>query len=154
MVKVNLGWKGFRVTNEASAVVSSSFPEGRIKAQDWFQPHAGLVFELSDNAEVFASFSQATRAYASATTTGPFSTNQTGFDAIRNTLKPETSDTYEVGLRYNTPRFNGVLGAYLVNFNNRLLSAAAGPASSAAPRSCRTSARCARSASRRRATSS
>lgn len=127
MVKVNLGWKGFRVTNEASAVVSSSFPEGRIKAQYWFQPHAGLVFELSDNAEVFASFSQSTRAYASATTTGPFSTNQTGFDAIRNTLKPETSDTYEVGLRYNTPRFNGVLGAYLVNFNNRLLSAAAGP---------------------------
>jgi iron complex outermembrane receptor protein len=127
MVKVNLGWKGFRVTNEAAAVVQASFPQGTIKAQDWFQPHAGLVFELSDSAEVFASFSQSTRAYASATTTGPFSTNQTGFDAIKGTLKPETSDTYEVGLRYNTPRFNGVLGAYLVNFNNRLLSAAAGP---------------------------
>ena len=37
------------------------------------------------------------RAFASATTTGPFSTNQAGFDAIRNNLKPEESDTYELG---------------------------------------------------------
>ncbi|RYE47736.1 MAG: TonB-dependent receptor, partial [Hyphomicrobiales bacterium] len=127
MVKINLGWKGFRVTNEAEAVVQASFPEGRIKAQDWFQPHAGLVFELSPGAEVFAGYSQATVAYASATTTGPFSTNQAGFDAIKTSLKPESSETFEAGLRFNNARFNGVLGVYLVNFNDRLLSAAAGP---------------------------
>jgi len=126
-LKVSLGWKGFRVTNKAVAVIKASFPEGKIKVQDWFQPHAGLAYELGDSAELFAGFTQATRAFASATTTGPFSTNQTGFDAIRNTLKPETSDTFEAGLRYNTPNFNGVIGAYLVNFHNRLLSAASGP---------------------------
>jgi iron complex outermembrane recepter protein len=126
-ITINLGWKGFRVTNEAEAVIQASFPEGTIKTEDWFQPHAGVAAKLGDNAEVFAGFTQATRSYASATTTGPFSTNQTGFDAIRSTLKPETSDTYELGLRYNTPGFNGVAAVYLVNFQNRLLSAASGP---------------------------
>ncbi len=54
-------------------------------------------------------------------------TTQAGFDAIKNTIKPETSDTYEIGARYNTPNFNGVLGAYLVNFRDRLLGVASGP---------------------------
>jgi iron complex outermembrane recepter protein len=125
-LKVNLGWKGFRVTNDAEAVVQASFPEGKIKVQDWFQPHAGLVYELSPKAEVFAGFTQVTRAHASATTTGPFSTNQVGFDAIQGTLKPESASTYELGLRYNTPRFNGVVGVYYVDFKNRLLSVASG----------------------------
>jgi iron complex outermembrane recepter protein len=126
-LKVNLGWKGFKVTNKAEAVVKASFPEGTIKVQDWFQPHAGLAFELADNTEVFAGFTQATRSHASATTTGPFSTNQAGFNAIKGTLKPETSDTFELGARYNTGSFNGVIGVYLVNFKNRLLAAASGP---------------------------
>jgi iron complex outermembrane receptor protein len=32
-----------------------------------------------------------------------------------------------VGARYNDSRFNGVVGVYLVNFHDRLLSAASGP---------------------------
>ena len=126
-LKVNFGWKGFKVTNEAIAVVKASFPEGKIDVTDWFQPHVGLNLSFGGNAEVFASFTQATRAFASATTSGPFSTNQTGFDSIRDTLKPETSDTYEFGARYNSSVFNGVAGIYLVNFHNRLLAAASGP---------------------------
>jgi iron complex outermembrane receptor protein len=126
-VKVSIGWKGFKVTNEATAIVAASFPQGKIDATDWFQPSVGVNFALGDNAELFASFTQSTRAFASATTTGPFSTNQTGFNAINGTLKPETSDTYELGARYNSPTFNGVIGVYLVNFHDRLLSAASGP---------------------------
>ncbi len=126
MLTINLGWKGFKVTNEAEAVVSSSFPEGKIKAEDWFQPHAGFAVELSPEAEIFGGFTQVTKAFASATTTGPFSTNQAGFDQIRDDLKPESSDTYELGLRYNSSRFNGTLGAYLVNFRNRLLAVQVG----------------------------
>lgn len=128
MVTINLGWKGFQVTNKAEAVVQATFPEGEIKARDWFQPHAGIALELSPQAELFGGFTQATRAFASATTTGPFSTNQAGFDAIRNSLKPEQSDTWEAGLRYHDSRFNGVIGAYLVNFRNRLLAVQVGSA--------------------------
>lgn len=125
---LNLGWKGYSVTNKATAVVASSFPSGTIKVEDWFQPHAGFNYELNSNTEVFGGFTQSTRAFASATTTGPFSTNQAGFDAIRDTLKPEQSETYELGLRFNNSTFNGVLGVYLVDFSNRLLSVAVGSA--------------------------
>ncbi len=124
---VSLGSKGFRVTNEASAIVSASFPEGKIKAEDWFQPHVGFAYDLGNSAEIFGGFTQVTRAFASATTTGPFSTNQTGFNAIKGNLKPEQSDTFEMGVRYNTSMVNLVAAAYYVNFRNRLLAFASGP---------------------------
>ncbi|WP_442947041.1 TonB-dependent receptor [Novosphingobium sp.] len=125
-LKAELGWKGFDVSNEAKAIVQSVFPQGKIRARDWFQPHVGVVYELSDQAEAFAGFTQSTRAFPAAVTSGPFSTTQAGFNAIKDKLKPETSDTYELGLRFNTSRFNGVLGAYLVNFKNRLLAVSVG----------------------------
>lgn len=125
-VKVNLGWKGFKVTNEAVAIKKDVFPEGRFRTEDWFQPHAGVVFTLDNNAEIFGGFTQATRAFPSVNGS-IWGTTQAGFDAIKDRIKPETSDTYEVGARYNTSGFNGVVGAYLVNFRNRLLGVASGP---------------------------
>lgn len=127
-LKVNLGWKGFDVNVTASPVIRSVFPSGTIKSTDWFQPHIGAAYSLSDKAELFAGFTQATRAFTGAVTSGPFSTTQNGFNAIKDRLKPESSDTYEAGLRYNTASFNGTVGAYLVNFKNRLLGVASGPA--------------------------
>ena len=124
-LKVNLGWKGFRVTNEADAIIKGAFPEGRFKTVDWFQPHAGIVYDLGD-AEVFAGFTQATRAFPSVNGS-IWGTTQAGFDAIKDTIKPETSDTYEVGTRFNASGFSGMLGAYLVNFKDRLLGVASGP---------------------------
>lgn len=126
MVKVNLGWKGFKVTNKADAIIAGGFPQGSFKTEDWFQPHAGAVLTLGDHAEVFAGFTQATRAFPSVNGS-IWGTTQAGFDAIKNTIKPETSDTYELGARFNTSNFNGVLGAYLVNFHDRLLGVASGP---------------------------
>lgn len=126
-VKVNLGWKGFRVTNESKAIVPDVLAAGTIRAEDWFQPHIGFAAELSRSAELFGGYTEATRAFASASTVGPFSTTQVGFDAIRSTLRPETSKTYEVGLRFNDRRFNGVLAAYYVDFQNRQLALTSGP---------------------------
>ncbi len=125
-VKINLGWKGFKVSNEADAVIKDVFPEGEFETEDWFQPHAGIVYTIDDHAEVFAGFTQATRAFPSVNGS-IWGTTQAGFDAIKDTIKPETSDTYEIGARYNTASFNGVLGAYLVDFHNRLLGVASGP---------------------------
>ena len=126
LLKINLGWKGFKVDNKAEAIVKGGFPAGTFKTEDWFQPSVGLVYKLDANAEVYAGFAQATRAFPSVNGS-IWGTTQAGFDAIRGTIKPETSDTYELGARYNTGSFNGVLGAYLVNFKNRLLGVASGP---------------------------
>ncbi len=125
-VKINLGWKGFKVTNQADAVIKDVFPEGEFETEDWFQPHAGVVYTLSDHAEVFAGFTQATRAFPSVNGS-IWGTTQAGFDAIKDTIEPETSDTYEIGARYNSGGFHGMLGAYLVDFRNRLLGVASGP---------------------------
>jgi len=125
-VTINIGSKGFKVTNEADAIIKGAFPEGRFKTEDWLQPHAGIAYSLDENAELFAGFTQATRAFPSVNGS-IWGTTQAGFDAIKDTIKPESSDTYEIGARYGTSNFNGVLGAYLVEFHNRLLGVASGP---------------------------
>lgn len=123
-LKINLGWKGFDVINRASKLATqSNLAVGRLQARDWFQPHAGLTYKLGGGAEVFAGFTQVTRAFTADATSSPFSTTQAGFNQIvANGLKPEQSDTYEGGLRVNNGPFNAVLGGYLVNFRNRLLT--------------------------------
>lgn len=123
---INIGWKGYRVTNEATPIVAGNLASGRIKVEDWFQPHVGFAYELGDSTELFGGFTQVTRAFVSSSTSGPFATTQAGFNAIRGTLEPETSETYELGLRYNSSAFNGVLAAYYVDFSNRLLGLATG----------------------------
>jgi iron complex outermembrane receptor protein len=124
---VNLGWKGFQVNNESDPRVQGSLAAGKIKSQDWFQPHVGAAYKLSGKAEIFGGFSQVTRAFVSSATSGPFSTTQAGFDALLvRGLKPEGSDTFELGARYNDNVFNGVIGVYYVNFRNRLLGVQTG----------------------------
>ncbi|ABP64385.1 TonB-dependent receptor (plasmid) [Novosphingobium aromaticivorans DSM 12444] len=121
-LKVNLGWKGYSVDTNAFALVNvSGLATGDIKVEDWFQPHVGLNYKLGDGLEAFAGFTQVTRAYQASATSGPFSTTQAGFNAIKDKLKPESSDTWEAGLRYNTGVINASLAGYYVNFRDRLL---------------------------------
>jgi iron complex outermembrane receptor protein len=123
---LDIGWKGFNVRNGAIPIIQGGRAQGTIEAEDWFMPSAGLNYRIGNGAEVYASFSQSKSAFVSAFTAGPFSTTQAGFDAIRDTLRPEESDTYEIGARYGSGRFSGSLGAYLVNFRNRLLGITTG----------------------------
>ena len=124
---INLGWKGFQVNNEANPRIKGSLSAGAIKSQDWFQPHVGAAYKLNDKAEIFGGFTQVTRAFVSSATSGPFATTQAGFDAlIARGLKPEGSDTFELGARYNDNVFNGVIAVYSVNFRNRLLGVQTG----------------------------
>lgn len=121
-LKLNIGWKGYSVdTNSFSLVNTSGLATGDIKVEDWFQPHVGLNYKFDNGLEAFAGFTQVTRAYQASATSGPFSTSQAGFNAIKDKLKPESSDTYEAGLRYNTGVINASLAGYYVNFRDRLL---------------------------------
>lgn len=123
---INIGWKGFKVDNESKPVIAAGRAAGKIGSKDWFQPHLGAAYKISSNAELFGGFTQVTRAFTSSTTSGPFSTTQAGFDAIKGSLKPEESDTYEIGARFTDARFNGTIGVYYVNFRNRLLGISTG----------------------------
>lgn len=123
-VQINAGWKGVRVTNLATPIVRGSLAAGRTEAKDWFLPQAGLLFRLSDDNEAFASYTQNMRAFESSATGGPFATTQAGFDALD--LKPETSTTYELGFRTKSPRFQGVIAGYYVDFKDRIIAFANG----------------------------
>ena len=119
---INLGWKGFSVDNKARAVILGGRTVGDLSVRDWFQPHAGFSYKLGDGLEAFGGFTQVTRAYVSSTTAGPFSSTQAGFNAIKPLLRPESSNTYELGLRLGSGGFHGVIAVYNVDFRNRLLT--------------------------------
>ncbi|OYW50948.1 MAG: TonB-dependent receptor [Novosphingobium sp. 28-62-57] len=121
-LKLNVGWKGFSVDTNAFALVNTNNrATGDLKVEDWFQPHIGLNYKFGNGLEAFAGFTQVTRAHQASTTGGPFSSTQAGFDAIKDTIKPERSDTYEAGVRYSTGIINASLAGYYVNFSDRLL---------------------------------
>ncbi|WP_308814050.1 TonB-dependent receptor domain-containing protein [Sphingomonas sp. GV3] len=118
---LNGGWKGMRVKNQAN-LLTGTLVNGRIKAEDWFLPQVGAVFGLGNGAELFASYTENMRAFVSSATTGPFATTQAGFNAIANTLKPETSKTIEGGARLRSGGLQLSAAGYYIDFSNRLLS--------------------------------
>jgi iron complex outermembrane receptor protein len=124
---LTFGFKGNSVRNSSRRQVPGTSPAaGNISNADWFLPQAGLVWRLDDQNELFVSYTENRRAFSSAATSGPFSTTQAGFDAIRDTLKPETSRTLEGGWRLGFGPVRGVLAAYYVDFANRLLGITTG----------------------------
>ena len=125
---LSLGFKGQTVSNASRIDVRTGAnpASGTIKSADWFLPQAGVVWRFSGENELFANYTENRRAYTSAATSGPFSTTQAGFDAIRNTLKPETSKTFEGGLRFSYGDIRGVIAGYYVDFSDRLLSISSG----------------------------
>ncbi len=116
------GWKGYQVVNRANPVVSGGLAAGQIRARDWFLPQVGAVYRLGD-AELFATYTENMRAFASAAVgLSPFATTQAGFDAIRNQLRPEKSNTYEGGARFRSGGLQASVAGYYVDFSNRLLA--------------------------------
>lgn len=122
--KINAGFKGLRVDvanrydPSSQSTAAARDTSGRLVAKDYFLPQAGLNYMISDQFEGFLSYAENMRAF----TTEPFMTNQAGFQAIRDTIKPETSQTIEGGIRFHLPSFEGSVAAYHVKFDNRLLS--------------------------------
>ncbi|MFN4175674.1 TonB-dependent receptor [Phenylobacterium sp.] len=126
---LNAGFKSLSVENEGRTVfarTASLEKNGTIKAEKNFLPQAGVRYELNPDSELFAAYSRNMRAFPSSGTSGPFSSTKAGFDAIRDNLKPEISDTFEAGWRFRTGDFQGVLAAYHVKFKDRLFSVPVG----------------------------
>ena len=126
---VTAGFKGQVVKLEATAINPTPGPLalGEIESEDLFIPQIGVLYELGGGNEIFASFTQNQRAFTAAATTGPFATSAAGFDALRTRIRPETTNTYELGFRFGEGQITGVIAGYLVNFENRLLAVPQGP---------------------------
>ena len=125
-LKFVVGFKGMKVENNATTITGSN-KTGTIEAKKGFLPQLGFTWAPWEGGELFGLAARNARAFVSANTAGPFSTTAAGFAAIRDVLKPETSDTVELGWRVRGDSFEGVLAAYRIKFKDRLLAIQQGP---------------------------
>jgi iron complex outermembrane receptor protein len=127
-LKVNFGFKAIKVENSVTRVAGNPLA-GTIESKDSFLPQVGFVYKAMPDLEFFGGYTENMAAYVSAATSGPFaSQNQDNVNYIAKTLEPETSKTFEGGMRYRTDRFQGVAALYHVTFENRLLAVSQGAA--------------------------
>lgn len=124
--------------NLPTVAVPVHYPSGRIRSDEWFLPQAGALWDATDHEQVFANVQKNLRQfipYGAGSNFYGFSPwslgTQAAFDLFKSTVKPETSITYELGVRSHRDVDAGVLtsvegqvSVYHVNFSNRLLNIA------------------------------
>ncbi|MDX2275412.1 MAG: TonB-dependent receptor [Hyphomonadaceae bacterium] len=119
------GFKSLNVENSAETV-SGPNKTGTIEANDDFVPQAGFTYDVTPDHQIFGAYSENIRAFESSATGGPFSASAAGFASLKDTLRPETSRTYELGWRFRHGDLQGSAAIYNVEFENRLLTVALG----------------------------
>ncbi|WP_171007683.1 TonB-dependent receptor plug domain-containing protein [Sphingomonas sp. 3P27F8] len=129
------GW--FPVQPRAGSLsgLSGGLPQGRINTLRWFLPAFGATYDLNGHEQVYFNVQKNLRQYQAylAGGGGPwFTGSQAAFDAFAREGKPESSWTYEGGLRTHRG-FAGDIGLdaqinyYHVVFSNRLLAISTNP---------------------------
>lgn len=97
--------------------------KGTIVSKDNFLPQIGFTYNLANNNQIFASYTENMRDLGLA----PFSNrSQISFEAIKRLTNPESSKTLEGGFRFRGSNYQGVVAAYFVTFDDRLLGIAQG----------------------------
>ncbi|MET0309004.1 MAG: TonB-dependent receptor plug domain-containing protein [Sphingomonas sp.] len=115
--------------------LTGGLPQGKINTLRWFLPAVGATYDLNGHEEVYFNVQKNLRQYQAylAGGGGPwFTGSQAAFDAFANQGKPESSWTYEGGLRTHRS-FSSDIGLdaqinyYHVVFNDRLLAISTNP---------------------------
>jgi iron complex outermembrane receptor protein len=118
-LKLNVGFKSSRVTITGQKIGGTADrASGTFTSEERFLPQIGLNYNLNESHELFAGAADNMRGVYNLFT----GITQAGFDAIKNTLKPETSRTLEAGWRYHGNEVEAMLSVYQVTFKDRLLS--------------------------------
>ncbi|MEI2428759.1 TonB-dependent receptor [Lysobacter yananisis] len=121
---VDAGFKGLRVETDGKTLIGgASRASGKLVSEDNFLPQIGARWQLGEHEEIFGSYSENLSAFRTGVN-GPHSTSQAAFDAAVATLEPESSKTFEAGLRTSRDRIEASVAVYRVNFENRLLAIA------------------------------
>lgn len=138
-VKTSAQWADgrFPVQPKAGSLsgLSGGLPQGKINTLRWFLPAIGATYDFNGHEEVYFNVQKNLRQYQAylAGGGGPwFTGSQAAFDAFADQGKPESSWTYEGGLRTRRT-FSGEIGFdaqinyYHVVFNDRLLAISTNP---------------------------
>ncbi|WP_186807710.1 TonB-dependent receptor [Swaminathania salitolerans] len=133
-LKLSYGFKSLIVDNAARALsgnylgvpTGTAFPSGALNTTNGFLPQIGANYRFNRHHELFVDYARNMSAFESAQTAGPFSTTVAGFQALQGKLKPEMSNTEELGYRYHAGGVQATVTGYYVQFENRLLSVTQG----------------------------
>ena len=116
---------------------STGLPVGQIDTKKWFLPQVGARWDINANDQLFANVQKNMRQFVTYGGGGlsPWSlASQAAFNLFAATAKPETSVTYELGLRDTrkfdlgpVTAFEGQINLYRVDFSNRLLAISSNP---------------------------
>ena len=115
--------------------LAGGLPQGKIDTLEWFLPAVGATYDFNGHEQVYFNVQKNLRQYQAylAGGGGPwFTGSQAAFDAFATRGKPETSWTYEGGLRSHRSfpggiGFDAQVNYYHVVFNNRLLAISTNP---------------------------
>jgi iron complex outermembrane receptor protein len=122
---VTAGFKSLSVTNRVATRVGDN-KNGVLRAESPFLPRVSVAYRPTAHDEVFAHYGRGMRAFSSSNTSGPFAGSAVALAAIRPTLKPEISDSFEIGWRRHRGGLTLLTAAYGVRFHNRLFSTPVG----------------------------
>ena len=114
---------------------TTALPEGKINSKEWFLPAIGATYDFNGHEQFYFNVQKNLRQFQAylAGGGGPwFTGSQAAFDAFADEGKPETSWTYEAGLRTSRNSGNGIgvqaqINYYHVDFTNRLLAIPTNP---------------------------
>jgi outer membrane receptor protein involved in Fe transport len=116
---------------------SIALPQGKMNTSTPFLPQVGGLWDITGHEQFFANAQKNVRQFQTSAASGlsPFALGSQGaFDLFKQDVKPETSWTYEAGLRSQRSLslgpitgFEGQISYYHVNFHNRLLGLSANP---------------------------
>ena len=111
---------------------STALPVGKISTDKAFLPQLGALWDATGHEQVFVNAQKNVRQFQTSAAAGlsPFALgSQAVFDDFKQNVKPETSWTYEAGVRTSRSfdlgpitGFEGQVSYYHVDFSNRLLA--------------------------------
>jgi iron complex outermembrane recepter protein len=129
------GWYPVQPKLGSLSGLTGNLPEGKINTLKWFLPAVGATYDVNGHEQVYFNVQKNLRQYQAylAGGGGPwFTGSQTAFNAFATDGKPESSWTYEAGLRTHRS-FGGGIGLdaqinyYHVDFSDRLLAISTNP---------------------------
>jgi iron complex outermembrane receptor protein len=94
-------------------------PQQRIRKYNKFTPNVGLTFDATDDVSIFANYSKGVQVPG---TDNLYNAFFFPADTESANPKPETTDNFDLGVRYTTSQIQAQVGLWYTIFNDRLAS--------------------------------
>jgi iron complex outermembrane recepter protein len=117
--KISLGAKSPSVNTTAKSDIGNR-AEGSLKTSQAFLPQLGFKYPLNDQNEVFVSYAKNARLFSEGRL-GPFDATRDVFSQTKERLRPELSETIDLGWRLKQDKLQASLALYSILFKDRLL---------------------------------